>query len=137
VLKSAYVDLVRLLRIPAAKSGLLSGLERIGVDRRGARWLRSLFAIYDIEDMAALDLPGGPSPPWVRSDEFLRSRGNARVFEYGSGASTIWRARRALSVVSVEHERDWHSVVSQRLSPYQNAAVGLIDADAELHAGYV
>jgi len=44
---------------------------------------------------------------------------------------------RALSVVSVEHERDWHSVVSQRLSPYQNAAVGLIDADAELHAGYV
>jgi hypothetical protein len=39
--------------------------------------------------------------------------------------------------VSVEHERDWHSVVSQRLSPYQNAAVGLIDADAELHAGYV
>jgi hypothetical protein len=27
--------------------------------------------------------------------------------------------------------------VSQRLSPYQNAAVGLIEADAELHAGYV
>jgi hypothetical protein len=127
---------MRLLR-GGRQDGILLLLERSGPNSVTARWLRSLFAIYDIEDMAALDLPGGPSPPWVRSDEFLRSRGNARVFEYGSGASTIWRARRALSVVSVEHERDWHSVVSQRLSPYQNAAVGLIDADAELHAGYV
>ena len=87
--------------------------------------------------MVALDLLWWTFSAIGEMDDFLRSRGNARVFEYGSGASTIWRARRALSVVSVEHERDWHSVVSQRLSPYQNAAVGLIDADAELHAGYV
>jgi len=137
VLKSAYVDLVRLLRIPAAKSGLLSGLERIGVDRRGARWLRSLFAIYDIEDMAAIDLPWWTFAAITEADEFLRSRPNSRVFEYGSGASTVWLARRAGSVVSIEHDRDWHAVVCQRLSPYPNAIVKLIEPDTKRETGYL
>jgi len=137
VLKSAYVALMRLLRRGARKTGLLLLLERSGPNSVTARWLRSLFAIYDIEDMAALDLPWWTFCAMGEVDEFLRSRGHARVFEYGSGASTIWLARRAGSVMSVEHERDWHSVVSQRLSPYPNATVRLIEADPEPHAGYV
>jgi hypothetical protein len=112
-------------------------LERSGPNSVTARWLRSLFAIYDIEGMAALDLPGGTFSAMGGIRSIRKVARQCSRIRVRSGASTIWLARRAPSVVSVEHERDWHSVVSQRLSPYQNAAVGLIDADAELHAGYV
>lgn len=37
------------------------------------------------------------------------------VFEFGSGQSTLWWARRARRVVSVEHDPDWHRAVRSRL----------------------
>ena len=39
-----------------------------------------------------------------------------RVFEYGSGGSTIYFASRAREVVSVEHQREWHQLVQDRLT---------------------
>jgi hypothetical protein len=41
--------------------------------------------------------------------------GSTRVFEWGSGGSTLFFARHAGSVVSVEHDRGWHSDVSKAL----------------------
>ncbi|MEM6710399.1 MAG: class I SAM-dependent methyltransferase [Pseudomonadota bacterium] len=43
-----------------------------------------------------------------------RLRGTERVFEYGSGYSTLYFAQRAKAVVSVEHNADWVAA----LSPY-------------------
>jgi SAM-dependent methyltransferase len=137
VLKRAYVRGVRTLRPAVAKLGLLATLERRAPDSRLALWLRSLFAIYDIEDMAALDLPWWTLAAVKETDEFLKRNGSARVFEYGSGASTIWLARRAESVISIEHELPWHEVVSARLVPFSSAEVRLIEADAEPVTGYV
>ena len=37
------------------------------------------------------------------------------VFEYGSGGSTLYFAKRVKRLVSVEHDPDWHSTVSRRL----------------------
>lgn len=37
------------------------------------------------------------------------------VFEWGSGASTIWLAQRVAEVVSVEHNENWHSLVVEAL----------------------
>jgi predicted O-methyltransferase YrrM len=42
-----------------------------------------------------------------------RARGEARVFEWGSGGSTIFFARRAHSVVAVENDRAWAEKVRQ------------------------
>jgi predicted O-methyltransferase YrrM len=42
-----------------------------------------------------------------RIEAFLAGRPGARVFEYGSGASTVWLARRAGRVDSVEHDPEW------------------------------
>lgn len=137
MLKSTYVDLVRLLRRGADRAGLLRLLERSGTHSAGARWLRSLFAIYDIQDMAALDLPWWTFAAIREADEFLKSRPDARVFEYGSGASTIWLARRSGSVISIEHDRDWHGVVSQQLCSFPNATLRLIEPDPEPQAGYL
>lgn len=38
-----------------------------------------------------------------------------RVFEWGSGGSTLWFAQRAASVVSIEHNLNWHDRVYESL----------------------
>ena len=137
MLKRAYVTAVRGLRAVSEKAGLLSRLEKRSAKNRTARWLRSLFAIYDIEDMAALDLPWWTFDAIEETDKFLKSRQGAKVFEYGSGASTIWLARRAAFVVSIEHDEGWHAIVSQQLAPYRNVRLELIEPDDEPTAGYI
>jgi predicted O-methyltransferase YrrM len=38
-----------------------------------------------------------------------------RVFEYGSGGSTLFFGERAKVLVSVEHDREWYKVLKQHL----------------------
>lgn len=63
-----------------------------------------------------------PAAPWIPFDaaarlrEFLRSRPNATVLEYGSGMSTAWFARHAGHVVSVESDPAWARKVRSRLA---------------------
>lgn len=38
-----------------------------------------------------------------------------RVFEYGSGGSTVYFAKKAGEVVSVEHQPEWHRLVQSKL----------------------
>src|SRR3546814_15813933 len=66
------------------------------------RWSASLFAIHDIERMIALGLPWWNVAATREVAEFLRARPNARVFEYGPGASTILLARHPPGLVSAE-----------------------------------
>ena len=40
---------------------------------------------------------------------------DATVLEYGSGGSTLWLAKRAGTVTTVEHDATWHSMVEQEL----------------------
>jgi predicted O-methyltransferase YrrM len=57
--------------------------------------------------------------PWMcfpaveRLDTVLTA--GSKVFEYGSGGSTIYFAQRAAEVVSVEHDRSWHRRVQAEL----------------------
>jgi hypothetical protein len=114
--KSLYVGGVRLLEPLAHWTGLLSWLGRASQKHRLAHWLRSLFAIHDIDALIALDVPWWTYEAIARTEAFLNRTPEARVFEYGSGASTVWLARRAGSVVSVEHDESWHCLVASRLA---------------------
>ncbi len=96
-------------------------------------WLRSLASIYDIEDMIALDIPWWNMAAITRVEAFLSGKKLARVFEFGSGASTIWLARRAAHVTSVEHDMGWHKVVAEQLAPYKGAKVELVPADPDFN----
>jgi tRNA A58 N-methylase Trm61 len=58
--------------------------------------------------MVKLDVPWWTYGAVEVVDAFLQGRPGARVFEYGSGASTIWLARRAGRVTSVEHDAGWY-----------------------------
>ena len=74
--------------------------------------------------------PAGEQIPWLTYaaihwlERVLRS--HHRAFEFGSGGSTIWLARRVQSVVSVEHDSKWAGIVRGRLSA--NATLHVAEA---------
>ena len=69
----------------------------------------------------------GAPIPWYTypAIEFIEPRiqPGFRVFEYGSGWSTLWWAQRVADVVAVEHDAQWSALVQPRLPP--NARVSL------------
>lgn len=75
-----------------------------------------------IREGACLDR-GGDALPWYTypAIEYLCNLdfGDKAVFEFGSGNSSAFWAKRARRVVSVEHDRAWHEQVSRRLAPNQ------------------
>ncbi len=113
--KSIYVGGVRLMEPLARRTGLLKWLGSRSPKYRFAHWVRSLFAIHDIDALVALDVPWWTYGAIDEAASFLAQNPGARVFEFGSGASTLWLARRAGSVVSIEHDRTWYALVQKRL----------------------
>ncbi|MEM9708599.1 MAG: class I SAM-dependent methyltransferase [Pseudomonadota bacterium] len=111
----------------AERSGFADWLIRRHDRGRVYHWASSLLAIHDIDRLMALDVPWWTYDAIAEVDVFLDGR-SARVFEYGSGASTIWSARRAGTVISVEHDTDWHGLVTQRIA----AQDGLCPVDLRL-----
>ncbi len=98
---------------------------------RVARLVRSHAAFIRRDPGALRDFPAwcrsfltGRTPlasarPWINFPAQawlgLTLTSAARVFEYGSGGSTVYFSRRAATVVSVEHDRSWHVAVSDVL----------------------
>jgi hypothetical protein len=113
--KRLYVRLAHALRALLAAVGVLGLLERRSPRSRVATWLRSLFAIHDLDEMARLDVPWWTFDSRDRVADFLGEHPDARVFEWGSGASTLWLAARAGRVHSVEHDAGWAASLSPRL----------------------
>jgi predicted O-methyltransferase YrrM len=103
--RGAYVSGVKTLRKAAEKTGLLTKLENSASPK--ARHVRTLFSIFDANDMVSMDMAWWSYPAMQRVDQFLSERPEARIFEYGAGASTLWLAKRAAQVDSVEHDTRW------------------------------
>jgi predicted O-methyltransferase YrrM len=94
-------------------------------DEKGNRisWLQ----LYEPALAAALKVSqivaDRPYLPWVpfavirRLSRILTK--NSRVLEYGSGRSTVWLARRAHSVVSIEDSQVWYEKVLQLFKDLQ------------------
>lgn len=122
-MKSAYVRGARAVRTGLSTTRLLPLLDSWAARSRTGSWARSLLAIYDVEELATLDVPWWTFDSAARIDAFLAGRRGARVFEWGSGASTLWLARRSTQVVTIEHDGAWAQAV-RRLIP-DGAAVDL------------
>jgi hypothetical protein len=73
-------------------------------------WLKSLAAIYSIDRLVSLDLAWWPFKV-MKFIEKNFSKKHVSVFEWGSGASTIWMAKRGYQVISVEHDERWAQAV--------------------------
>lgn len=64
--------------------------------------------------------------PWLvfpAIDQLERLVSGRRVFEFGSGMSTLWFAKRCHQVVSVESDSHWHEVVTQQCRAMQNVRI--------------
>lgn len=83
-------------------------------------WFLSLFYIWDIEGLIYLDCPWWTYKSIKKIDLFLQNKKNVIAFEYGSGASTIWLAKRVKILYSVEHNPDWYKVVSDYVQKFLN-----------------
>lgn len=125
LLAEAYVYTVHGARPFAEQLGALAWLEARGRENRPALWLRTLFEVYRVEGLVALDLCWWTFAAQDVVAAHLAARPGARVFEYGSGASTVWLARRAAEVHSVEHDLGWAEVMRAQLADL---------SDVHLHA---
>jgi predicted O-methyltransferase YrrM len=100
----------------------LLGTESPPRDRRLRHWLHSLTRVHDSGAMIALDVPWWTYRAIDEVEQWLALRdGSARVFEYGSGASTAWLARRSAEVHSVEHDVEFASQLEGLLAGFENA----------------
>lgn len=106
-MKRLYVRVVRLVGAVLGRLGILGLLERLGRRSRTALWVRSWFAVYDLDGMLSVGVPWWTFAAVDRVEEFLAERPDARVLEWGSGVSTVWLAGRTGQVVSVEHDAEW------------------------------
>ena len=88
---------------------------RLFVDPRTLKyrdaWKKSLRPGHSplLDEMPMLTFP---AIEWLESN----LNKNMRVFEYGSGGSTIFFSRRVKEVVTVEHHRQWWEAVGERLN---------------------
>jgi hypothetical protein len=59
---------------------------------------------------------------------------NMRIYEYGSGQSTLFFSKQVKEVITVEHDPEWSSIVQGLLQQYQcsNCQVQLIEPSYDL-----
>ncbi|MGF1648619.1 MAG: class I SAM-dependent methyltransferase [Kineosporiaceae bacterium] len=130
-LRSAYLGMVRALRRALDGTAALRAWDRRAAERPRSTvaHLRTLLAVHNAEDLVAMDLPWWTYEAIDAVEEFLAGRGGtARVFEFGSGASTVWLARRAGRIDAVEHHPEWADRVRQLLGEAKG-----VTAEVALH----
>ena len=116
MLRSAYVGAMRTLAVPLRFAGVLPSFER--APRHSFRfWFASQFAIHDPVALVRLDMPWWTLSAIDAVERWIAARnGDVRAFEYGSGASTVWLARRCTDVVTVEHDAGFANYVAPLLA---------------------
>jgi hypothetical protein len=121
MLKSMYVAVMRAASSLARRFGMT---ERLATSTHPIpRHLLSLLAIYDLDQMVTLDRPWWTYRSADEVQAFLLGRRKARVFEFGAGASTIWLAKRAAEVVSVEHDLEFADNLAAHLDRWPSVTL--------------
>jgi hypothetical protein len=73
--------------------------------------------------------------PWMSFSaiDFLNreARPDMRVFEYGSGGSTLFWSSRVRSIVSVEHDKAWYENMHQKLEAVTSSTIEYMLVEAE------
>lgn len=131
-------DLVAGVRNAYVRSmkGVGAGLSRIGVladtppdsDRRLRHWAHSLTRVHDSLAIAELDVPWWTYKSIDVVDAWISAHPRPiRVFEYGSGASTLWLARRVDEVHSVEHHAGFAEYLRPELEKHDNITFSVVE----------
>lgn len=127
----AYARLMHSVRRYLVSRGHLSIPDKDAPRARVRMWWRSLFSVFDFEDFASLGIPWWNFTATAEVSTFLNSRPNPHVFEWGSGASTLWLASRGAKVTSVESDPSW----ATRLVPLIPPNVTIVQAVPTAYLG--
>jgi predicted O-methyltransferase YrrM len=120
----------------ATAQGVGRVLERLGIldeeppprQHRLRHWAYSLTRAHDSLGIAELDVPWWTYGAIDEVERWLASReGDVRAFEWGSGASTIWLAKRVAEVRSVEHHAEFGAMIQRQLATYANATLDIVE----------
>lgn len=133
VAKEAYALGARAAGRGLTRAGVL-GAEPPPLERRVPHWAYSLTRVHDSLAIAALDVPWWTYGSITAITAWLEARpGPVRVFEYGSGASTLWLARRADEVHSVEHHREFGEMMHAELAQFAHVTLRVVEPVASAH----
>lgn len=114
--KQSYAASMKAVGRGLAKTGLAKQTPP-PVEKRWSHWTHSLTKVYDSLEMAKLDVPWWTYDAIAAVDTWLAGRERPiRVYEYGSGASTIWLSRRTDEIHSVEHHKGFGEMMQQELA---------------------
>ena len=128
--KDAYARSARAIGRTLTGIGVLPGTPP---DRRHRfrHWLMSLTRVHDSLAIAELDVPWWTYSAIDLVETWLRShRRPIRVFEFGSGASTLWLARRVDEVHTVEHHAGFAARIRPEFAARPNITLHQVEAAA-------
>jgi precorrin-6B methylase 2 len=132
-LRVFYLFCVRCLKKLFKITGVLYLLDQRARKNQTCHYLRSLLAIHDIDDMITLDVPWWTYSAIKAIEKYISQLPSPPVvFEYGSGASTIWLAKRSRHVTSFEHDVHWYQQLEHNLSPFSNITLVLKEPNHDL-----
>lgn len=90
-------------------------------DQRTKHWVYSLTRAYDSLAIAELDVPWWTYRAIDVVESWLSAHPHPiRVYEYGSGASTLWLAKRADEIYSVEHHQEFGEFIGKSFAEHPN-----------------
>ncbi|MGI8666732.1 MAG: class I SAM-dependent methyltransferase [Jatrophihabitans sp.] len=99
-----------------------------GLDHRARHWAYSLTRVHDSLAIAELDVPWWTYHAIDAVSDWLRVHQRPlRAFEYGSGASTFWLARRFDQVHSVEHHKGFGDMMAGELAALGNVEFSIVE----------
>jgi hypothetical protein len=136
LVKQSYVEAMRAIAMFGPSKRLIEN-GKAGTAYGWQRWAASLFAIHDVRRMMALELPWWNVKATREAEAHLAARPGARIFEYGAGASTAWLARRAGSVISVEHNAIWQRTLRPMLADLGNVQLWERGLDGDAYIGAI
>ena len=108
-----------------SSSGIRSNSNKDEAFKKASQWLSAL------SKDRSLDLDGLPMPSYsVAAMHFLEERlkKDMKVFEFGSGLSSLFYARKCKNVTAIEHDPSWYYEVKSRNS--SNLSIYLKDLNS-------
>jgi predicted O-methyltransferase YrrM len=128
--KRMYASTARNAGKALAKVGVI-GDRPPSREHRIRHWAYSLTRVHDSLAIAELDVPWWTYRAIDVVDTWLSARVHPiRVFEYGSGASTLWLSRRADEVHSVEHHREFAEHIAPRIAEHPNVDFQIVEPES-------
>jgi hypothetical protein len=111
----------------ALEATRLMSTEAPSREQRVRHWLHSLPRIYDSAALTRIDVPWWTYRAVDVVDTWLATRPSpARVFEFGTGASTVWLAQRSGELHSVEHDAGFATSFAPWLDPFDNVTLHVV-----------